>query len=277
MRALEKLHPLPCFLYFLAVMGITIFTRNPVMISEALAGGIVTAGLAEKLGAARFLLITALIITFTNPLFSHGGVTALFFVGNLAITLEALVCGAAFGGILCAAALWGAAMTRFMTGDKFIWLFGRALPSAGLLLSCAMRFVPLFIGRANDFIRSRGSESVKERLSAFSASINYSAEEAISSADSMRSRGYGSAKRTFYSNYRLTGRDARALAVVLLCGTSCLALSIFGAGTFRFYPALSAPKFGAADNVLYICFGVLCALPAAMTAAEALKRRAAGR
>lgn len=273
MRAFEKMHPLPCFLYFLTIIGVTVFGRNPVILAESLIGAAAAAVLSERAGALPFLGVTAVVVTLTNPLFSHNGVTVLFFVGDLAVTLEALVYGLAFAAMLAAAVLWGAVSTRFLTSDKYVWLFGRLLPSAGLVLSCAMRFVPLFIGRTRGFIKSRGATSLKDILAAFSASLSYSAEEAMSTADSMRSRGYGTTKRTFYSSYRLTSRDIRALVIVLFCGISCLALSILDAGKFYYYPAISAIKCGIADIALYICFGVLCAFPTATIIAEELKRR----
>lgn len=266
------MHPVPCFLYFLAVIGFTIFSRDPVILAESLIGAVTAAVLSEKSGALPFLAVTAVAVTLTNPLFSHNGVTVLFFVGDLAVTLEALVYGLAFSVMLCAAVLWGAVSARFLTSDKYIWLFGRLLPSAGLVLSCAIRFVPLVIGRTRDFIKSRKAVTIKGMAAAFSASLSYSAEEAMTTADSMRSRGYGTAKRTFYSSCRMTGGDIRALVTVLLCGAACLALSVLGAGRFYYYPAISALRFDIANSALYICFGVLCALPTALIVHEEIKR-----
>lgn len=274
MRAFEKMHPVPCFLYFLTVIGFTIFSRDPVILAESLIGAVTAAVLSEKSGALPFLAVTAAAVTLTNPLFSHNGVTVLFFVGDLAVTLEALVYGLAFSAMLCAAVIWGAVSARFLTSDKYIWLFGRLLPSVGLVLSCAIRFVPLFVGRTRDFIKSRKAVTIREIAAAFSASLSYSAEEAMTTADSMRSRGYGTAKRTFFSSYRMTGGDIRALVTVLLCGAACIMLSIYGAGRFYYYPAISAPKFDAANVVLYIFFGILCALPTALIVHEELKRAA---
>lgn len=272
MRAFEKMHPVPCFLYFLAVIGFTIFSRDPVILAESLIGAVTAAVLSKKSEALPFLGLTAAAVTLTNPLFSHNGVTVLFFVGDLAVTLEALVYGLAFSVMLCASVLWGAVSTQFLTSDKYIWLFGRLLPSAGLVLSCAIRFVPLFVGRTRDFIKARKAVTLKGVAAAFSASLSYSAEEAMMTADSMKSRGYGSAKRTFYSSYRMTGGDIRALVTVLLCGAACLALSLIGAGKFFYYPALSAPKPNIANIVLYVCFGVMCAFPTVLIVSEELKR-----
>lgn len=272
MRALERMHPVPCFLFFLTMIGITVFSRDPVILAESLVGAVAAAVLSGKSGILPLLIVTAAAVTFTNPLFSHNGFTVLFFVGDLAVTLEALIYGLAFAVMLCASVLWGTVSVRFLTSDKYIWLFGRLLPSAGLLLSCAIRFIPLFIGRTRDFIGSRNAKTLKETVAAFSASLGYSAEAAMITADSMKSRGYGSTKRTFYSRYRMTAADIRALVIVLLCGAACLALIISGAGRFYYYPAISALRFGIGESALYICFGVLCALPTALIVHEEFKR-----
>lgn len=272
MRTLEKLHPLPCFLYFLAVIGMTIFSRNPVILAESLLGAALTAALSERLRGAAWLLFAAALAVITNPLFSHNGATPLFFVGNTAFTLEALLYGAAFGAMLAASVLWGAAAVRFMTSDKYIWLFGSIFPSAGLVLSCAIRFVPLFISRTSEFAKARRASSLGDHLGAFSAALSYSSEEAMSAADSMRSRGYGAGKRGFYSVYCLTRRDFTLLAAVAVCGISCVILTAAGAGEFYFYPALSPLRFRAEDIGLYMVFGILCALPAALILREEIKR-----
>lgn len=272
MRTLERMHPVPCFLFFLTIIGITVFSRDPVILAESLVGAVAAAILSEKSGIFPFLIVTAAAVTFSNPLFSHNGVTVLFFVGDLAITLEALIYGLAFAVMLCASVLWGTVSVRFLTSDKYIWLFGRVLPSAGLVLSCAIRFIPLFIGRTRDFIGSRNAKTLKDTVAAFSASLSYSTETAMMTADSMKSRGYGSAKRTFYSRYRMTAADIRTLVTVLLCGAVCLALIISGAGKFYYYPAISALRLGIDEIALYICFGVLSAFPAAMIVREKLKR-----
>lgn len=272
MRALERMHPVPCFLFFLTMIGITVFSRDPIILAESLVGAVAAAVLSEKSGILPLLIVTAAAVTFTNPLFSHNGVTVLFFVGDLAVTLEALIYGLAFAVMLCASVLWGTVSVRFLTSDKYIWLFGRLLPSAGLVLSCAIRFIPLFISRTRDFMGSRNAKTLKETVSAFSSSISYSAEAAMITADSMKSRGYGSTKRTFYSRYRMTSADIQVLVTVLLCGAACLALIISGAGKFYYYPAISALRFGIGEITLYICFGVLCALPTALIVHEEFKR-----
>lgn len=275
MRYLERAHPAVCFLYMLAVLSVTVFSRSPVVIAISLCTALVTAIICERTKGILLLFICALAAALINPLFSHAGSTALIFIGDAAYTLEAFVYGAVFGLMLVAAFLWGMSGTRFLTSDKYIWLFGRALPSAGLVLSCAMRFVPLFVRRTREFVSLRSQEGIRGFLKGFMSALSYSAEEAMLSANSMSSRGYKSAKRTFYSLYRFTKRDLAALILIAISGGGALVLSIIGAGDFFFYPTLSQIPHSGADIALYCNFCLLCLLPAVSFLFEEITFRAA--
>ncbi|MBQ9947340.1 MAG: hypothetical protein IJO91_03040 [Oscillospiraceae bacterium] len=273
MRILERMHPLCCFVYLLLTAGITIFTRNPVLLLESAIGAALLLAASGKGAFALWIPLIVLVGALTNPLFSHNGATVLFFAGDIPVTMESAVYGAVFGLMLAAVCGWSISSVRFITSDKYIWLFGRILPSAGLVLSCGLRFVPLFIRRTKSFAEAQGAQTVKEHLRAFSASVSYSAEEAMSSADSMKARGYGSAKRTSFSLYRLGMREISALAAILLTGISAIILIALGAGEFYYFPALSQIGARPLDIVLYIAFGILCLLPSAAAVCEELKRR----
>lgn len=257
------MHPLCCFLYLLSVAGLTIFTRNPVLIAETAAGAALLLIVSRRGGFAAFMPVIAAATALTNPLFSHNGATVLFFVGDIPFTLEAMIYGAVFGLMLAAVSGWSVCSIRYITSDKYIWLFGRILPSAGLVLSCALRFVPLFIRRTRSFSQAQGAQGVRDHLRAFSSSVGYSAEQAMSSADSMKARGYGTVRRTSYSLYRMGGREWTAFTVILLAVLASVVPMMFGAGEFYYYPALSDFEISAPDIVLYAAFGALCILPTA--------------
>ena len=273
MRTLERAHPVCCFAYILCELCMTFLTRNPLLLAISLVGAAALLSACGKPRSIAAMLLLVLVCAISNPLFSHNGSTVLFFISHLPITAESVAYGAAFGVMLAAAVGWSISSVRFITSDKYIWLFGRALPLCGLVLSCALRLVPLFIRRARDFAASQRAVSLRDSLKAFSAAVGYSAEEAMMSADSMRARGYGTARRTSYSLYRMGAREYTALFAVLFFGGSSLVLTAAGFGRYDFYPVLSALPCGAADVALYIMFAVFSALPGFTAAAEALRRR----
>ena len=273
MRLLEKAHPLTGFLYLISVMGVTIFTRHPLLIGISLLGAAVLLTLCGKGKLLLWSVPAVLVCAVTNPIFSHRGETVLFFVGDHSITLEAVIYGAIFGGMLAAVCGWSILAANFVTSDKYVWLFGRVLPVSGLVLSCTMRFVPLFIRRTASFSAAQRAESLTERLTAFSSSLGYSAEQAMLSADSMKARGYGCTKRTSYSRYRFGARESLQLLSVAVLAVSAAALMICGAGAFECYPRLSEISLSPADIALYAAYGMLCALPTCAAAWEQLRRK----
>lgn len=272
MRTLERTHPLVCFIYMIAVMGVTIFTRNPLLIAQSLLGAALLLVLSGKGTAVLWAVPVVIVCALTNPLFSHSGDTTLFFIGDAAYTLEALAYGAVFGGMLAAVCGWGICSVRFVTSDKYIWLFGRILPVSGLVLSCAMRMIPLFIRRTRSFSEARGGDTLSGSLSAFSASLGYSAEQAMMSADSMKARGYGTAVRTSYSIYRFGSREVLQLIVVAAFSAVCIVLMVTGGGSFECYPVISQLGGSLVDVAFYIAFGLMCLLPSAAVAWEQLYR-----
>lgn len=273
MRILERTHPLCCFLYILAVLCVTIFTRNPVLLMCSAVGASLLLIFSEKGQAVLWLPLVVLLSAVTNPIFSHNGDTVLFFVSHLPVTTEAIAYGAVFGLMLAASVGWSIASVRFITGDKYVWLFGRLLPVSGLVLSCALRLIPLFIRRGRDFAASQNATTVRSSLKAFSASVGYSAEQAMTTADVMRARGYGTARRTSYSLYRLGARECVQLFAVLLLGGASVSLTLFGAGRFDFYPVLSEIPRSPADIALYTAFAALTLLPCAAVIYENFRRR----
>ncbi len=271
------MHPAVCFVYLLAVIGLTAFAGDPAVVLESLLGAVLLAAVSGmSKGAAAFAGI-ALAAALANFLFVHNGETALFFVGDTAFTLEALIYGFFVGVMLAAVCVWGACAVRYVTSDKYVWLFGRIVPAAGLTLSCAIRFLPAFVRRTAEFAAVQdnaglpGSGTVRGYLRAFSASVGYSAEQAMDSALSMKARGYGTARRTSFSLYRITLRTILAMLAVVVTGALCLVLTLTGAGEFYFYPALSEIPAAPEDIALYCGFGALCVIPAAVVVCEKIR------
>ena len=74
----------------------------------------------------------------------------------------------------------------------------------------------------------------------FSIMVTWSLENAIETADSMRSRGYGLPGRTAFSIYRFDDRDKAALAWLIFCGAYLLSGWMAGGTYFRYYPTVKS-------------------------------------
>ncbi len=280
----EKYHPIVLMAYFAAILLICMFSVNPVIQLLALLGGGSFCILSpQKKSFKGFLayLILFLLITCTNPLFSHRGATPLFFINGNPVTLEALAYGAGMGVMLTGVLVWCRGYSLVMTSDKFLYLFGKAIPKLSLVLSMALRFIPLFrrqlqkVSRAQKTMGLYSSESypdrVKSALRVFLAVVGWSVENAMDTGMSMRARGYGLKGRTSFFLFRFTMRDG-----VLLCVMGLLAAVTFvgtGAGllAFDYYPYISPIDCNGASLAIYLAFGIFSFLPVLLELEERIK------
>ena len=112
-----------------------------------------------------------------------------------------------------------------MTSDKFLYLFGKAAPSVSLVLTMILRLLPNYekkiaqIGNARKSIgmsadNGNAKDKAEHGLTIVSAMTSWALEGGIIMADSMRSRGFGTGKRTTFSLYRFEKRDKILLAIM---------------------------------------------------------------
>ncbi len=275
MRFFERFHPAALLAYFAAVLLIAMFSASPVIVLLALAGGLGFAATMttwrEKCADLTFYLPLLLLVTITNPLFSHNGVTPLFFLNGRAVTLEAIVYGAGLGVTLWAVLLWCRCWSRIMTSEKVLYLFGRAIPKLSLVLSMALRYVPLLRRQAKKLERAQqtlglyASDSYLDRLRAklavYSGLVGWSLENAVEVSRSMKARGYGLKGRTAYANFHFTRRDAALLALVVCAAGVYLTVTALGYGGFTYYPALSGADTRPLALAGYAAFGALAFAP----------------
>ena len=192
----------------------------------------------------------AVFAALVNPAFNHEGATILTYLpsGN-PLTLESMLYGAAAAVMLASVVLWFSSYNEVMTSDKFVYLFGRVIPALSLVLSMSLRFIPKFkvqmqtVSEAQTCIgRDTKSGSVLRRVGnavkIFSILVTWSLENAIETADSMRSRGYGLPGRTAFSIYRFDDRDKAALAWLIFCGAYLISGWMAGGTYFRYYPTV---------------------------------------
>ncbi|MBQ5746432.1 MAG: energy-coupling factor transporter transmembrane protein EcfT, partial [Clostridia bacterium] len=230
----ESYHPFVNFLYFTEVIILSMSLNHPATQIISLFCAVAYLISAEGKKSYGFLLkfcIPAMPITaFINPAFNHEGVTILhYFKSGNPLTLESILYGISSGMMLVTVILWFSSFSRIMTSDKFIYLFGKVIPSLSLLLSMSLRFVPKFkkqfetVTEAQKCIGhdiSTGSiwQRFKTAVVIFSIMITWALENAIETADSMKSRGYGLKGRTAFSIYRMDDRDKYALIWLGFCG-----------------------------------------------------------
>jgi len=281
-------HPIINFGFFCGVIGLGIFLMHPVFLAVGMAASLIYALMLGGKGTLKFflsfMLPVILLIIVINPLFNHRGETILFYLGSNYVTFEALAYGMCIAFMLASVIMWFSCYNSIMTSDKFIYLFGRIMPAISLIFSMVMRFVPNYkmqvkkisdaqkcIGRdvSNGTVMQRARHGAK----IISVMFTWALENAIDTADSMRSRGYGLKNRTTFSIYRFDRRDAAAGIVILAAAVVVIAGAALGKCSIEFYPNIVMTEMDPFGIAVYAAYFVLCFFPIAIEVKEVLTWR----
>ena len=251
--AFSKRHPIVNFLFFLGAIGFGVIIQHPMYL---LAGFLCSITYYLQLNGRKglknllWMLLFFLMMTAINPLFNVYGKTRLFTVFGRPYTLEGIYYGAAVAGALVVMLIWFGCYNAVLTSDKFTCLFGDLIPSLSLLLVMVLRMIPNLMRKAKQFLGARksigkgGSENaprkdkVMDGMTIVSALTDWALEGSVVTGDAMRSRGYGSTKRSSFMVYRMTGMDVCLLVTQSLLILMVLASMITGGTVAEFTPDL---------------------------------------
>ena len=270
-------HPLINFLYFGLVLVFSMFFMHPVSLTISLACAIAYNVYLNGRKAVRFQLLYMLpmmgMAAIVNPAFNHEGATLLCYLptGN-PLTLESILYGAAAAMLLAAVITWFSCYNAVMTSDKFVYLFGRVIPALSLVLSMTLRFVPKFkaqfqvVSEAQRCVGRDTSEGsllrrLRNAITILSIMVTWCLENAIETADSMKSRGYGLPGRTAFSIYRFDDRDRAALLWLGFCGFYIFAGWMAGGFSWRYYPTIKGAGVTPFTISFQLVYLALCLTP----------------
>jgi len=283
---LSLYHPLVSFGYFVAVIAGTLLFIHPLFVLISLFCAILCAGLINGkkalLATLGFGVPMFAFIAVANPLFNHRGATILFYLFDNPVTKEAMIYGMVSAGMMFAAVIWFTCYNTVVTSDKFIYIFGRILPSIALIVSMTLSLIPRLMAQVKviaDSQRSIGldwkSGSIKQRIHSgariLSILVSWALEDAVITADSMRARGYGQHKRSTFSIFRFGKKDAKMLLLIIVLLAAEIFAYVSGRGTMEFYPAIVVPEIDFIDIIIYISYIALGLIPAVIQIKEDLK------
>ena len=271
-----RMHPIVNFTYIVAVMVITMITLNPIILLLAFTMSTSYGCMAEGMTfLKRNLLIQIPVLIFTvliQPLFSRSGTTALFYINDNAVTLEGYVYGLVISILLISIMQWSSCMRIMFTSEKFMYLFGRIIPSLGLIFSMILRFVPLLrdryrqISEAQDGMGRKIEQiglmgKARQFIKELSILISWSLESSIETSISMEARGYGLKGRTSYSRYILNKSDIAMAAYILCLFVIAVAGIITGKVQMFYLPRIYMEHLTVGSYVTVGAFALLGCLP----------------
>lgn len=279
-------HPIINFMYFMVVIIFSMFFMHPVFLVISLICSMIYSIYLNKRKAFKFnivyMLPLLLLMILINPIFNHYGVTILIYLNDNPITLESVVYGVASAIMYVSVIIWFSCYNSIMTSDKFIYIFGKIIPSLSLIISMVLRFVPRFkeqikiisnaqkcIGRdvsqGNIFRRARNGMKI------LSIMITWALENSIDTADSMKSRGYGLKGRTSFSNFRFNKRDKiiftimSFLTIIVLIGCFC------GENNIKYNPQIVYKTISPFSICIYFSYFLLLIIPVILDVMEDIK------
>ena len=111
---------------------------------------------------------------------------------------------------------------------------------------------------------------VEDGAAVLSALTTWSLEGSITTADSMRSRGYGLGRRSSFAKYRMGAADV-ALVVVLVASFVCVCAGLLsGALDVTYLPQLDMKPLGCTGWFALLGFCMFLFAPSAINGGEAL-------
>ncbi len=282
MRSFAEYNPAAVAVALLSAAGVCMFRADPVITGIGLIGALTSCLVVRAPGGWRIYLCCALafmVMALINPLVSHHGVTVLFVINHNPVTLESLFYGMGAAGMILAVMHFFRAFSAVMTTDKLLYLFGRFSPKIALMLSMALRYVPLFQRQAGDVQRTQTAMGLYREddlisraqggLRVFGVMTTWALENGVITADSMAARGYGTARRTQFSLFRWTRGDVALLISALLL----TALTLWGLAerSFAYYPAVASTPVNLKAMTGFAAYALLTLLPAIIQGKEAIR------
>lgn len=282
-EAFGSFHPAATFTFFVCAIALGVVVQHPVFLAVDVLAAVAAClclvgprGWRPVCGAAVVLVAVAAV----NPLFNTQGETVLLtWLGGRPYTAEALAFGAATGAMIAGMLLWFGCFNAVMTSDKLAYLFGKAAPTISLVFTMVLRLVPSYERKAAQLASARAcvgkgaaTGGARDRIADASALLSVLAgwafENAVVTADSMRSRGFGTGARTPYALFRFGGRDAALLAVVVACAATTVACLVRGAAAVAYVPSIEVAGATPAFWAGIAAYAALLAVPTFLSVRE---------
>ena len=276
MDEFSRLHPIVNFIYFVAIIGFTMFFMHPIFLGISLISAIIYVaylqgldGIKNNLSMSIYIIVMVVLV---NMLISSNGETILFYIANKSISLESIYYSVASSVMFITVFMWFSCYNKIMTSDKFIYLFGKRFPSLSLIISMVFRLIPNFkiqTKKIKDAQKAMGRnfdegtvlEKIKNGIKLISILVTWALENSIETVDSMKARGYGLDGRSNFSIYKFEKRDKIYLSILLLLLGIIISGVFYGENYIDYFPSFIMRDRNLYSYVIYITYGILGVFP----------------
>lgn len=252
-RGFISYHPLVNFLFFVGALGFGMMLSHPMFSLCALLLALCEYLYLNRRKSKKILLwygmVFFMVLIFNALLNTLGDTVLLRWLNGRPITLEAIIYGIVVGTNFVAVMLWFSCYNCIMTTDKFTFLFGRFAPSITLVLTMILRLIPLLQKKTMSIIHARNcigksrkgngsKEAVQSGMEVLSILTSCALEDAVITADSMRSRGYVDKNHSSYHLYRWKRRDLILIGFYIVFAVVLLYSIGTGAVSVQYFPTI---------------------------------------
>lgn len=269
-------HPIVNFAFFAGAIGLSMFMSHVLFSLISLILSLSYYLVLTKGKSKRFLLwyiVLFVFVVFFNGIMNTMGNTVLFvWLKNRPFTMEAVFYGAVTGIKFISVMLWFCCYNVVLTTDKFIYIFGRFAPSITMIVTMVLRLIPLLTKKVKTIIGVRNSigkgiagERVRDKVQhgaeILSIMTSCALEDAVVTADSMRSRGYVDSHHTCYHTYKWKSRDAIVgvvFGILMIVTVICV---VSGATSMQFLPVIVFPQITTFTYLGITAYVIFLAVP----------------
>jgi len=281
----NDIHPVVQMIYFLiTLLAIMIFPHPFILLIFVI---FLSMYLIKLKGAKNYFhdiklfIVLSFIVILINPLFNQRGRNILAEFGERVITLEALIYGAVMALMLISIILLFQIFNEIINSHKFLYVFSKLAPKSAFLANMALRYIPLMRSRFKSLIKLRDKskeykhlkDKVKVWGNVLSILLTWSFEEAVITADSMKSRGYELNKRTNYKIFKWRRKDIFVALVLAIALIVLLIYKLLGILEFNIYPKLDSLEITRLNLIAFFNIFILSNLPYTLDEGEKIKWR----
>lgn len=265
MIAIEKINPIIIFVFFFLSFFITFLSFNPIILGIVFISSWILYLILQgyKSGFNNLLLDLCIVVlsAVINPLFSHEGETKLYYFAGNVVTAESMIYGVFAGLMVCTALLISSNFTHLIKSDGLIYVFGKFVPSLGMLLDLTFSMVPKMKrqkDKVDDSLYALGLykdanifKKLKLKIKVFSTTLTWAIENSVTTADSMQARGYGMMHRSSYNLHKFDVYNVILIILTMVLGIVPIVFMFLGSAEFEYYPRILF-TFENNDLIVYI-------------------------
>jgi len=196
----------------------------------------------------------------------------LYYINDNAVTVEMVVYGLTVSVLLMSTIQWFTCYNVLITSDKFLYLFGRIIPSLALIISMIFRMIPLLRHRFSEIDEAQVAMGKKAKgigisnrakifMKELSILIAWSLEASIDTSDSMEARGYGLKGRTSFHLFKWKKHDCAWLVAILWISGVCIYGIVEKSVQIYYFPIFKMKELSVTSYITFISFSILAIGP----------------